>query len=73
MPRKPHRSDDDTYEEGGDAEECPVCRQEYSNGICPIRSSECPYQQDEVDEDEDLEDEEVVEEEEEEASEDDEN
>lgn len=63
MPRKPHRSDDDTYEEGGDGEECPVCRQEYSNGICPIRSSECPYQQEDTEEDEDFADEEAEEEE----------
>ena len=65
--RKPHE-DEEGAEDG--AEQCPVCHQEYSNGICPIRSSECPYLEDELDEDDDLEDEEAEEEEEDEPDED---
>lgn len=61
MPRnRSHSDDEDAHEDGG--EQCPVCHQEYSNGICPIRSSECPYQEDELDEEEDLEEEEADEE-----------
>ena len=57
MPRNHrHSDDDDAFEDAG--EQCPVCHQEYSNGICPIRSSECPDQEDELDEEEDLEEEE---------------
>ena len=57
MPRnRKHSDDDDGFDDGG--ETCPVCRQEYSNGICPIRSSECPYQEEELDEEEDEEEEE---------------
>ena len=38
--RKPTWSDD---EGDGDGEECPVCHQEFSHGVCPIRSADCPY------------------------------
>lgn len=29
-----------------EGEECPVCHQEYLNGICPINSADCPYRED---------------------------
>ncbi len=32
--------------------ECPVCRQEYLNGICPISSADCPYREGAGEEDE---------------------
>lgn len=53
--RKHGWSDDDA--ENGDGEECPVCHQEFSHGVCPIRSADCPYLQDE-NEDDEIEDEE---------------
>ena len=57
MPRnRKHNDEDDSNEDGADL--CPVCHQEYANGICPIRSSACPNQEEELDEDEDLEEEE---------------
>jgi len=37
-------------------EECPVCHQEFVEGVCPITSAECPYlkgDDDAEDEDED--------------------
>ncbi|MBW7908891.1 MAG: hypothetical protein H3C50_08250 [Kiritimatiellae bacterium] len=53
----PHRrfSADDEGSPSGDAsyEECPVCRQEFADGICPINSTDCPYRDDLDDEDED--------------------
>ena len=36
--------------------ECPVCDQEYS-GVCPLRSSDCPFAYDEPPKDIDLDDE----------------
>ena len=71
MPRdRKHSDEEDSNEDGGDL--CPVCHQEFANGICPIRSSDCPNQEEELDEDEDLEDEEE-EDEDDEPDEDDEN
>ena len=39
-------SDDESSDEN-DGEECPVCHQEFSNGVCPIRSAECPDREEE--------------------------
>ncbi len=41
-------SSDDEGNPSGDAayEECPVCKQEFADGICPIRSADCPYRDD---------------------------
>lgn len=39
-------SDDESSDEN-DGEECPVCHQEFSNGVCPIRSADCPYREEE--------------------------
>ncbi len=50
-------SDDESSDEN-DGEECPVCHQEFSNGVCPIRSADCPYREEEEEDD-------VIEEEEE--------
>ena len=39
-----------------EGEMCPVCHQEYANGICPINSADCPYREnadDDLDEDDD--------------------
>ncbi len=27
-------------------EECPVCHQEFRDGVCPINSADCPYRED---------------------------
>lgn len=70
MPRKPHRDEED---EAGDFEECPVCHQEFSNGICPLRSADCPYLEDEAEEDELFEEEDENGDEEDASDEDDEN
>ena len=43
-------SDDESADEN-DGEECPVCHQEFSNGLCPVRSADCPYLEEEEDDD----------------------
>lgn len=51
--RKPSTSDDDSpYEDSEAFEKCPVCHQEFADGLCPIRSADCPFIEDEQVEDE---------------------
>ena len=57
MPRERRPSDeDDRFEDSG--EECPVCHQEFSHGVCPIRSADCPYLEQALDEEDDVADDE---------------
>ena len=55
--KKTIRNDEDSDLFGAaDYEECPVCRQEFADGVCPINSADCPYREDveeDLDEDDD--------------------
>lgn len=53
--RPTHTSDEESDLFGSaDCEECPVCHQEFADGVCPIASADCPYREDDDgDEDED--------------------
>lgn len=54
---RPHNADEESsYLEPEETELCPVCHQEFADGICPIASGDCPYlkgEGGEEDEDED--------------------
>ncbi len=42
----PFDSDEESaFGGGGDYEECPVCHQEFADGVCPIASVDCPYRE----------------------------
>jgi hypothetical protein len=53
--RSSHPEEESSYVSEESYEECPVCRQEFAEGVCPINSAECPYQKgaDEVDDEDD--------------------
>lgn len=55
--KKPNTNTDEESDLFGNAEyeECPVCHQEFSDGVCPINSADCPYR-DDVEEDEEEDD-----------------
>lgn len=50
--QKKRFSDDDenSYLSGGEGEICHVCHQEYT-GSCPLKSSDCPYNENEEEDD----------------------
>lgn len=51
-----HNADEEpAFLEPVENEQCPVCHQEFADGICPIASGECPYLKGEDDEEEDAE------------------
>lgn len=54
--RSSHVEEESSYVSEEAYEECPVCRQEFAEGVCPINSAECPYQKGAEDADEDEED-----------------
>ncbi|MCS6771742.1 MAG: hypothetical protein NZ740_06910 [Kiritimatiellae bacterium] len=62
--RKPNYPDEesDMYSDF-EAEECPVCHQEFRDGVCPINSADCPYLLGEDEEDEFADDDEFADEE----------
>jgi hypothetical protein len=41
--RSQNMDEESSYLEPVEGERCRVCRQEYSDGICPIASAVCPY------------------------------
>lgn len=52
VPRISRDDDEETnLYRSDDVELCPVCRQEYADRICPIKSADCPYAEDEDDDD----------------------
>ncbi|HMP77209.1 MAG TPA: hypothetical protein PKE12_13010 [Kiritimatiellia bacterium] len=45
--KKPTHLDEESEVFGAaEYEECPVCRQEFADGVCPINSADCPYRED---------------------------
>lgn len=56
--RPVHTDEESNLFSDGEGEQCPVCHQEYANGICPINSADCPYREDAEEEDEEEEDDE---------------
>lgn len=72
MPRnRKHSEDEDGFEDSG--ESCPVCRQEFSHGVCPIRSADCPYLEKDEEDDDDFDEEEEEDDDDEDEDSDDEN
>lgn len=52
--KKPTHLDEESEVFGAaDYEECPVCHQEFADGVCPIASADCPYLDNKEDDDED--------------------